>query len=120
MLTKSSSRAFGNYLVNSFNEAVNTAQWSGGQLLNEGTISSVAPNLRYAPALNTAGTVMAGIGAAYGLTDMGIQLANNKQHRSPGDMRNTLSTNINTTDMGNTYTTYGGPDSSAELAYAKQ
>lgn len=70
-------------------------------------------------ALNTAGKAIAGIGAAYGLTDMGFQIANNKDHRSAGQMRNTLSTNTYTTDLGNTYTTLGGVNRNAELNYAR-
>lgn len=34
--------------------------------------------------LGTLGTVMAGIGTAYGLTDMGMQIAANKDHRTAG------------------------------------
>lgn len=68
--------------------------------------------------LNTIGTVTAGLGSLYGLTDMGFQLASNKDHRSAGDMRNTLTTNTYTTDFGNTYTQQSGVNRGAELRYA--
>ena len=69
--------------------------------------------------LNTAGKALGVIGAAYGLGDMGLQLYHNQDHRTAGDMKNTLTTNTYTTDYGNTYTTHGGLDRSAELNYAK-
>lgn len=115
-LTRSSEKALGNYLMNSFNEAVSTANVKAGI---DGTITSTAPQLTYKTALNTAGKAAAAIGAAYGLTDMGFQIANNKDHRSAGQMRNTLSTNTYTTDLGNTYTTLGGVNRNAELNYAR-
>lgn len=108
VLTNSSRKALNNYLVNSFNEAVNT-----------GTITSKAPNLAYRTGLNTAGKALGVIGAAYGLGDMGLQWYHNQDHRTAGDMKNTLTTNTYTTDYGNTYTTHGGLDRSAELNYAR-
>jgi len=51
---------------------------------------------------------------------MGMQIAANKDHRTAADMRNTLTTNTYTTDLGNTYTTHGGVDKAAELDYAKK
>ena len=70
-------------------------------------------------ASSSLGTVIGGIGGAIGLTDMGIQLFNNQDHRTAGQMRNTLATNTYTTDLGNTYTTHSGPNGSAELNYSK-
>jgi len=35
-------------------------------------------------------------------------------------MRNTLTTNTYTTDLGNKYTTHGGVDISSELDYARK
>lgn len=70
-------------------------------------------------ASSTLGSVIGGIGGAIGLTDMGIQLFNNQDHRTAGQMRNTLATNTYTTDLGNTYTTHSGPNGSAELNYSK-
>lgn len=69
--------------------------------------------------LGTLGTITAGIGTAYGLADMGMQIAANKDHRSAGQMRDTLTTNTYTTDLGNQYTTHGGVNLSNELDYAR-
>ena len=42
----------------------------------------------------------------------------NKSYRSPGQMRDTLTKNIYTTDYGNQYVNYGGLDQAAEMQYA--
>lgn len=69
-------------------------------------------------ALSTVGKAIGGIGAAYGLTNMAIDFAHNKDHRTSADMWNTVNTNTYTTDQGNTYNEYSGPDLQAELDYA--
>lgn len=116
MITSASRKAVGNYLANTFNEALATQNIKAGI---DGTITSAAPQVGYKTALNTAGKAIAGIGAAYGLADMGFQIANNQDHRSAGQMRDTLTTNTYTTDLGNTYTTRGGVNRSSELDYAR-
>lgn len=70
-------------------------------------------------ALGTAGTVLGAIGTLYGLGDMANQWANQNQHRSIGEMRNTQAVNTYTTDMGNTYTQRGSVNAGAELDYAR-
>lgn len=70
-------------------------------------------------ALGTAGTVLGAIGTLYGLGDMANQWANQNEHRSIGEMRNTQAVNTYTTDMGNTYTQRGGVNAGAELDYAR-
>lgn len=70
--------------------------------------------------INTLGAVMGGIGTVYGLADMGMQLAHNKDHRSAGEMRDYMTTNTYTTDLGNTYTLKSGLDAGAELDYASK
>lgn len=121
-LTSASSKAMGDYLRNSFQQAVESQTWSraadGTRVLNEGTISATAPKMHY-NGLNAAGKALAVVGAAYGLTDMGMQIADNKSHRTADDMRNTLTTNTYTTDLGNTYTTHSGPNKAAEMQYAR-
>lgn len=116
MITSASRKAVGNYLANTFNEALATQNIKAGI---DGTITSAAPQVGYKTALNTAGKAIAGIGAAYGLADMGFQIANNQNHRSAGQMRDTLTTNTYTTNLGNTYTTRGGVNRSSELDYAR-
>lgn len=69
--------------------------------------------------LNSLGAITAGIGTVYGLTDMGMQFAANKDHRSAGQMRDTLTKNVYTTDLGNQYTKYGGVNLGNELKYAR-
>ena len=86
----------------------------GDQLIEQGTKQAATKT-----GLGTLGTVMAGIGTAYGLTDLGMQLAANKDHRNAGQMRDTLTTNTYTTDLGNQYTTHGGVNVGNELNYAK-
>ena len=70
-------------------------------------------------ALGTAGTVLGAVGTLYGLGDMANQWANQNEHRSIGEMRNTQAVNTYTTDMGNTYTQRGGVNAGAELDYAR-
>lgn len=65
------------------------------------------------------GAITAGIGTVYGAADMAMQIASNKDHRSAGQMRDTLSTNTYTTDLGNQYTTHSGVNLGNELDYAK-
>lgn len=68
--------------------------------------------------INALGGVLGGIGTVYGLADMGMQLAHNKDHRTAGDMRNYMTTNTYTTDLGNQYKLTTGLDRGAELDYA--
>ena len=70
-------------------------------------------------AASTAGTALGILGSAYGLTDIGFQIANAGSHRTAADMRNTLTTNTYTTAGGNQYTEKGGVDIGAELAYER-
>lgn len=70
-------------------------------------------------AASTAGTALGVLGAAYGATDIGFQIANAGSHRTAADMRNTLTTNTYTTAGGNQYTEKGGVDIGAELAYER-
>lgn len=69
--------------------------------------------------LGTTGTVLGALGTLYGLGDMASQWANQNEHRSIGQMRNTQAVNTYTTDMGNTYTQRGGVNMGAELDYAR-
>lgn len=67
--------------------------------------------------LNTAGKVAGALGAVYGLADMTSQLLHQGDHRSIGQMRNTLATNTYTTAGGNQYTEYSGINANAERQY---
>ena len=118
VLTAASSKALGNYLANSFTEQLGSQVWKGGELISEGSITSAAPKLNYTSALSTAGKVLGGVGAAYGLANMGMDFAHNQDHRTASDMWSTVNTNTYTTDKGNTYNTYSAPNLQAELDYA--
>lgn len=118
VLTAASSKALGKYLANSFTEQLGSQVWKGGELVSEGSITSAAPKLNYTNALSTAGKVLSGVGAAYGLANMGMDFAHNQDHRSVADMWDTVNTSTYTTDKGNTYNTYSGPNLQAELDYA--
>lgn len=102
-----------------FNNPQNAAMLTSGNPVASAEAVANAANTGTKIGLNTAGKAIAGIGAAYGLADMGFQIANNQDHRSAGQMRDTLATNTYTTDLGNTYTTRGGVNRSAELDYAR-
>ena len=68
--------------------------------------------------LNTAGKALGVIGGAYGLANMAMDFAHNKDHRTAANMWDTVNTNTYTTDKGNTYNTYTAPNLQAELDYA--
>ena len=69
-------------------------------------------------ALNAAGKAIGIVGGAYGLANMVMDFAHNKDHRTAADMWSTVNTNTYTTDKGNTYNTYSAPNLQAELDYA--
>ena len=60
--------------------------------------------------LNTAGKALGVIGGAYGLANMAMDFAHNKDHRTAANMWDTVNTNTYTTDKGNTYNTYTAPN----------
>ena len=111
-------QTYGNFALNALDawktaKAAKTAATSTAETAGKGAATAGKA------ASSSLGTVIGGIGGAIGLTDMGIQLFNNQDHRTAGQMRNTLATNTYTTDLGNTYTTHSGPNGSAELNYSK-
>lgn len=87
-------------------------------------VASVSPEIAGTAAtkstLGTVGKVAGALGTAYGLYSVGSDIADAGSHRSLGEMRNTLGTNIYTTAGGNTYTERAGLDSSSELEYERQ
>lgn len=99
------------YMGSMFTSGGNNLLQQGGQYVGKQAATKAG--------LGALGTAMAGIGTAYGLADMGMQIAANKDHRSAGQMRDALTTNTYTTDLGNQYTTHGGVNFSNELDYAK-
>ncbi len=98
---------------------INSLNTNAGEEMLKTAAESTAGKAATKSTLGTLGTVTAGIGTLYGGIDMGMQIAANKDHRTAGDMRNTLTTNTYTTDLGNKYTTHGGVDIGNELDYAR-
>lgn len=94
-----------------------TASTPGSNASVGGTATNVGGQAA-SKGINALGGVLGGIGTAYGLADMGMQLAHNKDHRTAGDMRNYMTTNTYTTDLGNQYKLTTGLDRGAELDYA--
>ena len=70
-------------------------------------------------AINAAGKAIGIIGSAYGLANMAMDFAHNKDHRSVANMWDTVNTNTYTTDKGNAYNEYSAPNMQAELDYAR-
>ena len=68
---------------------------------------------------NIAGKVLGVVGSAKGLIDLGMQAADFGSHRSSGDMLANLGRQHYTTDKGNTYDTYLGPNVNNEVALEK-
>lgn len=67
---------------------------------------------------NAAGKAIGVIGGAYGLANMAMDFAHNKDHRTAANMWDTVNTSTYTTDKGNSYNTYSAPNLQAELDYA--
>ena len=63
------------------------------------------------------GKALGAIGALYGLYNMGGQMADFGSHRDARDMAAMMGKNYYTTDKGNQYMTYSGPNLQQELAY---
>lgn len=103
--------------VNGINTGSNLAaslyEHGAGKIVQQGTTKA-------AGALSTAGTALGAIGTAYGLYNVGTDIANAGDHRTVGNMRDTLTTNTYTTAGGNTYTEKTGLDTSGELEYENQ
>lgn len=70
-------------------------------------------------ALTAAGKALGIIGSAYGAANMVMDFIHNKDHRTAGDMLNTLTENTYTTDKGNKWTEYTGLNSQAERKYER-
>lgn len=68
-------------------------------------------------ALGGASTALGAIGSAYGLYTMGSQIADFGSHRTAQDMQTNMGRQFYTTDKGNTYDAYTGPNLGQELAY---
>lgn len=68
-------------------------------------------------ALKIGGKALGAIGAAYGLANMGMQIGNFGSHRTAADMFTNMGRQFYTTDKGNTYDAYTGPNINQELAY---
>jgi len=84
-----------------------------GKITQQGTTKA-------AGALSPAGTALGALGTAYGLYNVGTDIANAGDHRTVGNMRDTLTTNTYTTAGGSTYTEKTGLDTSGELEYENQ
>ena len=68
-------------------------------------------------ALKIGGKALGAIGAAYGLANMGMQIGDFGSHRTAADMQTNMGRQFYTTDKGNTYDAYMGPNINQELAY---
>ena len=68
-------------------------------------------------ALNTAGKVAAGLGTAWGLYNVGSDIAHAGDTISQGQIANSAATNTITTAGGNTYTERGGIDAQGIMDY---
>ena len=95
------------------NFAASLYEHGAGKIAQQGTTKA-------AGALSTAGTALGALGTAYGLYNVGTDIANAGDHRTVGNMRDTLTTNTYTTAGGNTYTEKTGLDTSGELEYENQ
>lgn len=69
--------------------------------------------------LSTLGKALGYAGAAYGFANMGMQLADAGSHRDAKDMMSTMGRNTISTDKGNQYTQYTGPDLMKEVNYER-
>ena len=114
------------------NQTLANAGSTIGEAMNVGQVKNIVQNLRNigqsgqasavanagSKALGTAGTAIGVVGGAYGLANMAMDFAHNKDHRTAANMWDTVNTNTYTTDKGNTYNTYTAPNLQAELDYA--
>lgn len=91
-----------------------------GQTAAEQAGKTVTTQIGTKTALSTAGKVLGGIGAAYGLYNIGSDIANSGEHRSAGDMLKTRNKTTVTTAGGNQYDEYSGINGNAEMAYENQ
>ena len=99
--------------------AESVADWFGGSSSSAGSAAeSAAGSTAGRTVLGTAGKALGIIGGAYGLANMAMDFAHNKDHRTAANMWDTVNTNTYTTDKGNTYNTYTAPNLQAELDYA--
>lgn len=72
-----------------------------------GSTGGAAAGSTGSSALGVAGTALGALGTAYGLYNLGAQIASAGDHRTAQDMRQNLSRTIHTTSQGNQYTTLG-------------
>ena len=104
--------------------AEDVAHWFGSSGASSagastGSAAGSAASTAGRTALNAAGKAIGIVGGAYGLANMAIDFAHNKDHRTAANMWDTVNTSTYTTDKGNTYNTYSAPNLQAELDYAK-
>lgn len=94
---------------------------TGGKLLSPTQMTKQASvQTGTSQALNTAGTVLGALGTAYGLYNVGADIANAGDHISQSQIRDTATKTTYTTAGGNTYDQYGGVDASGVMAYENQ
>lgn len=99
------------------NEAVSS--WGSIQSQLTGELAKQGSKTGLKTAINTAGKVASVIGSAYGLYDMGSQIANAGSHRTGSEMMSNVGKSYTTSDYGNTSMNYNGVNAAQELAYER-